>query len=54
MGRLLKWFKNLSESNKLLILSLLVGIASGAAAVILIKLIHLIQRLLDEILHIGA
>lgn len=50
MGRLLKWFKNLSESNKLLILSLLVGIASGAAAVILIKLIHLIQRLLASAL----
>ena len=46
MRKLLQWFRNLQERNKLLILSLLVGIASGAAAVILIKLIHLIQHLL--------
>ena len=49
-GRLLSLFKDLSERNKLLILSFLVGIASGAAAVILLKLIHLIQHLLASVL----
>ena len=46
MRKLLHLFRNLQERNKLLIMSLLVGIASGAAAVILIKLIHLVQHLL--------
>ena len=50
MGGLLKWFKNLQERNKLLVLSLLVGIASGLAAVVLMKLIHLIQHLLSSAL----
>ena len=49
-GRLLSLFKDLSERNKLLILSFLVGIASGAATVILLKLIHLIQHLLASVL----
>ena len=48
--RLLTLFRNMQERNKLLILSLLVGIASGFAAVILLKLIHLIQRLLASAL----
>ena len=51
MEVLLKWFRNLQERNKLLVLSLLVGIASGAAAVILMKLIHLIQNLLSSALN---
>jgi CIC family chloride channel protein len=50
MRRLLNLFKNLQERNKLLILSLLVGIASGLAAVVLMKLIHLIQQLLASAL----
>ena len=50
MRRLLAIFKNLQERNKLLVMSLLVGIASGAAAVILMKLIHLVQRLLASAL----
>ncbi|MBR4817608.1 MAG: chloride channel protein, partial [Bacteroidales bacterium] len=48
--RLLTLFRNMQERNKLLILSLLVGIASGVAAVILLKLIHLIQNLLASAL----
>ncbi len=50
LGKLLTIFRNMQERNKLLILSLLVGIASGFAAVILLKLIHLIQRLLASAL----
>ena len=50
LGKLLTIFRNMQERNKLLILSLLVGIASGVAAVILLKLIHLIQRLLASAL----
>ena len=50
LGKLLTIFRNMQERNKLLILSLLVGIASGIAAVILLKLIHLIQRLLASAL----
>ena len=50
LRRILNLFKNLQERNKLLILSLLVGIASGGAAVVLLKLIHLIQRLLASAL----
>jgi CIC family chloride channel protein len=48
--KLLQLFRNQQERNKLLIMSLLVGIASGAAAVILMKLIHLIQHLLASAL----
>ena len=50
MKRLLQLFRNLQERNKLLIMSLLVGIASGLAAVVLMKLIHLIQHLLASAL----
>ena len=50
MRRLLNLFRNLQERNKLLILSLLVGIASGLAAVVLMKLIHLVQQLLASAL----
>jgi CIC family chloride channel protein len=50
MLRLLQLFRNLQERNKLLIMSLLVGIASGLAAVVLMKLIHLIQHLLASAL----
>lgn len=41
-------FKNLQESNKLLLLSLAVGIASGLAAVLLSSLIHFIQSTLSS------
>ena len=50
LNGLLTLFKNMQERNKLLIMSLLVGIASGGAAVILLKLIHLIQHLLSSAL----
>lgn len=38
-------FRNMQESNKLLLMSLLVGIASGLAAVVLSYLIHFIQNI---------
>lgn len=50
-NRIASLFTILQERNKLLIMSLLVGIASGGAAVILLKLIHLIQRLLSSALE---
>ena len=42
---------NMQEKNKLLLVSLLVGLASGLAAVVLLDMIHLIQHLLSSTFH---
>ena len=44
---MLKFFKNMQERNKILLLSFFTGLASGLAAVALLKLIQLLQRVLS-------
>ena len=48
------FLKNIPERSKLLLLSLMVGVLSGCAAVFLDWAIHTIKRLLNEGIHLGG
>lgn len=52
--KIIPFFKGLPESRLLLILAFAVGLGSGFAAVLLKQAIHLVQRLLQDVIHTPA
>jgi CIC family chloride channel protein len=55
MNKLIAWrIANISERNFMYILSLIIGLASGIAALILKNLIHLVSEKLTHMLEVGG
>lgn len=52
--KIIPFFKGLPESRLLLILAFAVGLGSGFAAVLLKQAIHLVQSLLQDVIHTPA